>query len=265
MIPYLCPDLPERAEGSVTVAVKTPLVYTSVGVRNWRPFVELWACQRVYAPGSYFIVDRAERGRGDRRLRNFEDPDQATLLRLTRMPCAPGRTEREQNRAGRMSCWARRSRRSNGSARQLARVLGWHRLRSGAGHYRNHGEPLAAWLCARVQPVVRRRAVRGRTAPRRRPRPLRRDCNREFRRGGRGLCRCRDRPGPSRSRGAAAGLSSSATVRRRVSAWASRTSASCGRFRRWPRISPCPCRPGRTSAARSTRLPAIRSCPSGWR
>ncbi len=52
MIPYLCPELPAAQKEALHSLVKTPLVYTSVALRNWRPFERL-KLYRVYAPGSY--------------------------------------------------------------------------------------------------------------------------------------------------------------------------------------------------------------------
>jgi spermidine dehydrogenase len=36
MIPYLCPELPAAQKDALRYLVKTPLVYTSVAIRNWR-------------------------------------------------------------------------------------------------------------------------------------------------------------------------------------------------------------------------------------
>ena len=53
MIPYLCPELPDRAKGQrCTTSVKTPLVYTSVALRNWSRSRS--SASRIYAPGRYF-------------------------------------------------------------------------------------------------------------------------------------------------------------------------------------------------------------------
>ena len=41
MIPYLAPELPAPQREALARNVKTPIVYTNVLVRNWRPFVEL--------------------------------------------------------------------------------------------------------------------------------------------------------------------------------------------------------------------------------
>src|SRR5271157_3157092 len=52
MIPYLCPGMPARQRDALHSLVKTPLVYTTVALRNWRAFKALGVAE-VYAPGSY--------------------------------------------------------------------------------------------------------------------------------------------------------------------------------------------------------------------
>lgn len=100
MIPYLCPDLPEAQKAALHSLVKTPLVYTSVAIRNWQAFVRL-GISRVYAPGCYHssfslnpIVDIGD-------YRSPRSPDEPTLIHMTRTPCQPGLDQRAQNRAGR--------------------------------------------------------------------------------------------------------------------------------------------------------------------
>jgi spermidine dehydrogenase len=52
MIPYLCPELPAAQKEALHSLVKTPLVYTSVALRDWRAFDRL-KLYRAYPPGSY--------------------------------------------------------------------------------------------------------------------------------------------------------------------------------------------------------------------
>jgi len=52
-IPYLCPDLPAKQKDALHYLVKVPLVYTSVGLRNWTAFQKL-GVYSVHAPGSYW-------------------------------------------------------------------------------------------------------------------------------------------------------------------------------------------------------------------
>ena len=100
IIPYLCPELPEKQKEALRYASKIPLVYVSVALRNWRPFKNLGIAQ-VYAPGSYFsslalnpVIDIGD-------YRSSRSPDEPMLVHLTRAPVQPGLPERDQHRAGR--------------------------------------------------------------------------------------------------------------------------------------------------------------------
>jgi spermidine dehydrogenase len=99
MIPYLCPELPEKQKQALRYPTKTPLIYVSVALRNWTSFRRL-NMSRVYAPGSYFssiflnpVVDIGD-------YRSPRTPDEPMLVHMTRTPCQPGLSERDQNRAG---------------------------------------------------------------------------------------------------------------------------------------------------------------------
>ncbi len=99
MVPYLCPELPERQKHAIRYLVKTPLVYTSVALRNWTAFKAL-GIFAAHAPGSYhtslflnWVVDIGG-------YRSPRSPDEPILLQMIRTPCQPGLSEREQNRAG---------------------------------------------------------------------------------------------------------------------------------------------------------------------
>ena len=52
MIPYLCPELPQKQQEALKYGVKVPLVYTHVAIRNWEPFARL-GVQHIVSPGSY--------------------------------------------------------------------------------------------------------------------------------------------------------------------------------------------------------------------
>src|ERR1700756_3950555 len=43
MLPYLCKELPTQQRSLVSKAVRAPLVYVNVAVRNWRPWTNLGA------------------------------------------------------------------------------------------------------------------------------------------------------------------------------------------------------------------------------
>jgi spermidine dehydrogenase len=100
VIPYLCPGLPPAQQAALHSLVKSPIIYTNVGLRTWRPFKELGVSE-VYAPGAYFsdlyLNPRVDIGA----YHASTDPDKPIILRMERTPCKPGLSEHEQNRAGR--------------------------------------------------------------------------------------------------------------------------------------------------------------------
>ena len=101
MIPYIMPQLPERQKAALHQMVKTPLVYTSVALRDWRAFAKL-GVSGVYAPGSYFSAFGLNNAEAIGGYSAPASPDEPVLVRMTRVPCQPGApTERDQNRAGR--------------------------------------------------------------------------------------------------------------------------------------------------------------------
>jgi spermidine dehydrogenase len=100
MIPYLCPELPAAQKDALHSLVKTPLVYTSVALRNWQAFEKL-KTYRVYAPGGYHNTIYLNQHVNIGTYRSESSPDKPILLFMERSPCKPGLTEHEQNRAGR--------------------------------------------------------------------------------------------------------------------------------------------------------------------
>jgi spermidine dehydrogenase len=100
MIPYLCPELPAAQKAALHDLVKTPLVYTSVALRNWQSFHKL-GIHSVYAPGCYHtnisLNPRVDVGS----YRSPTNPSEPILVHMTRTPCKPGLSEHDQNRAGR--------------------------------------------------------------------------------------------------------------------------------------------------------------------
>jgi spermidine dehydrogenase len=101
MIPYLCPELPDAQKQALHSLVKTPLVYTSVALRNWTAFKRLQIHQ-VHAPGCYHTSVRLNPHVNIGAYKSSSSPEQPILLHMVRTPCKPGLPEHEQNRAGRM-------------------------------------------------------------------------------------------------------------------------------------------------------------------
>jgi spermidine dehydrogenase len=100
MIPYLCPQLPEPQKTALHALVKTPLVYTSVAIRNWQAFAKLGVWQ-IHAPGGYHTSLRLNPTVDIGAYRSSRSPSEPSLIWMTRTPCQPGLSEHEQNRAGR--------------------------------------------------------------------------------------------------------------------------------------------------------------------
>jgi spermidine dehydrogenase len=103
MIPYICAEVPEKQVEAIHYATKTPLVYISIAVRNWRALSEL-GVHYIYVPktrlmhsfGMDFPVSMGGYG-------FTQSPDEPTVLHGTFVPTKPyqGLTGREQNVAGR--------------------------------------------------------------------------------------------------------------------------------------------------------------------
>ena len=100
MIPFLCPELPEPQKAALHDLVKTPLVYTSVALRNWTSFHRL-GVRGVIAPGSYHTSFHLNAPVDIGDYAAERDPERPILVHMTRTPCKPGLSEHEQNKAGR--------------------------------------------------------------------------------------------------------------------------------------------------------------------
>jgi spermidine dehydrogenase len=100
VIPYLCPEMPEKQRAGLAYCVKIPLVYTNVQISNWKSFQKL-GTNGIYAPGAYFsnVTLDFPVSMGDYRFPS--SPDDSCILHLLRTPCKPGLTCKEQYRAGR--------------------------------------------------------------------------------------------------------------------------------------------------------------------
>jgi len=105
MVPYLCPEVPEAQKDALKYGTKVPLVYTVVAVKNWQPWQKL-GMARVSTPGMYHYGVQLDRAVNIGRYQSPRTPDQPILLRMTRTPCKPGLTEREQHVYGRMELYS---------------------------------------------------------------------------------------------------------------------------------------------------------------
>jgi spermidine dehydrogenase len=105
LIPYLVPELPAAQKAAMHEAVKTPLVYTSVGIRNWTAFQKL-GVHSIYAPRGYHNSLRLNLAVDIGGYRSPRSPEEPTLISMGRTPCMPGLTEFEQNKIGRAELYA---------------------------------------------------------------------------------------------------------------------------------------------------------------
>jgi spermidine dehydrogenase len=125
MIPYLCPDLPEKQKEALKYGVKVPLVYTSVALRNWTAFKQL-GINGANTPGMYHSGVRLETPTV---IGGYNptptSPEEPILVRMTRTPCKPGLPARDQQRAGHVDLLTTTFQTFERKIRdQLARVLG---------------------------------------------------------------------------------------------------------------------------------------------
>ena len=124
MIPYLCPELPPAQKDALHRLVKTPLVYTSVALRNRQAFDAL-KVHRVYAPGGYHTYFHLNPHVDIGRYESPKTANEPILVHMVRTPCKPGLPEHEQNRAGRAELLSTTFETFERNIReQLARTLG---------------------------------------------------------------------------------------------------------------------------------------------
>ena len=101
MIPYICPELPEKQKDALSYLVKTPLVYTHVALRNWTSFAKLGVHQ-IVAPGSYHTYIALDFPVSVGQYQFPSNPEEPMVLFMLRTPCKPGLSMRDQYRAGRV-------------------------------------------------------------------------------------------------------------------------------------------------------------------
>src|SRR6266852_3601580 len=100
MIPYLCPELPEKQKEALSYLVKMPLVYSHVALRNSTSFAKL-NVHHIVAPGGYHTYTALDFPVSLGQYRFPSSPEEPGVLFMLRTPCKPGLPQRDQNRAGR--------------------------------------------------------------------------------------------------------------------------------------------------------------------
>jgi spermidine dehydrogenase len=104
MVPHLCPELPEPQREALSYALKAPLVFAQVLIRDWKSFERL-GLETAYCPGSYHTGVRLAAPVSMGGYRCPRTPDEPMVVQLTRVPLKPGLPAPEQWKAGRKE-WA---------------------------------------------------------------------------------------------------------------------------------------------------------------
>lgn len=100
IIPYLCPELPQKQKEALALGAKVPLVYANAQLRDWTALKKLGASM-MYCPASYFSEVYMDFPVSLGSYRYTQRPDQPVVLHMVRVPCQPGLPARLQRRAGR--------------------------------------------------------------------------------------------------------------------------------------------------------------------
>jgi spermidine dehydrogenase len=105
MIPYLCPELPQRQKEALKSAAKVPIVYTSVALRDWKIFQKL-RIRDIYAPGGYYSFLNLDLPVNIGSYQSSRTPAEPIIFRMMRTPCQPGQPARQQHLLGRIELFA---------------------------------------------------------------------------------------------------------------------------------------------------------------
>jgi spermidine dehydrogenase len=124
MIPYICPELPQKQREALAYLVKTPLVYTHVALRNWSSFAKL-GIHQIVAPGGYHTYTALDFPVSLGEYVFPSKPEEPMVLFMLRTPCKPGLPMRDQFRAGRFELMVTPFSKFERNIRdQLGRMLG---------------------------------------------------------------------------------------------------------------------------------------------
>jgi spermidine dehydrogenase len=124
VVPHLCPEMPAVQKEALAYAIKVPLVYTSVFVRNWKAWKAL-GIRSASCPGGYYNNVRLDVPVNVGGFSCAKDPEGPIVVHLSKSPCHPGRPVREQHRLGRHELQSTPFEEMERRTRdQMARVLG---------------------------------------------------------------------------------------------------------------------------------------------
>jgi len=85
VIPHICDEVPTEQKEALSLAVRAPLIYTNVMIRNWEAFSRL-GISRVRCPGSYFESVRLATPLNIGDYQHARTPDEPIVVRMNRNP-----------------------------------------------------------------------------------------------------------------------------------------------------------------------------------
>jgi spermidine dehydrogenase len=100
IVPYLCPELPPAQKAALHMAVRQPIVYTNVLIRDWKAFQNVGASS-IFCPGGYHHTINLDFSISLGAYRCARTPEEPMVLHMEREPLKPGLPARDQFRAGR--------------------------------------------------------------------------------------------------------------------------------------------------------------------
>lgn len=103
VIPKLCPELPKVQKQALSKILKTPILYTTVVLKNWQAWKKL-GIGGVISPFSYYVSATLDFPMSIGEYQFSENPDQPIIVHLERFPYQPNsdKSDHDQFRAGRM-------------------------------------------------------------------------------------------------------------------------------------------------------------------
>ena len=105
IIPYLCPEMPQKQKDGLAYGVKIPIVYANVVIKNWQALKKMGVFG-AYCPGSYFSALELDFPVSIGDYHFAAKPEEPCVLHLERIPVKPGLPPREQQIAGRTELYS---------------------------------------------------------------------------------------------------------------------------------------------------------------
>jgi spermidine dehydrogenase len=120
----MCPEMPEAQKEALAYNIKVPLVYTNVGLKNWKAFEKL-KVHSVHCPGAFFSAVEMDFPVSMGGYHFTQKPDESSVIHMQYVPVGPGATAREKQKTGSMILLSTNFETFERNIRdQLTRILG---------------------------------------------------------------------------------------------------------------------------------------------